>query len=121
MEVSLNLRHTREWFYEKLYSFFTTRYSISSVSEAEFYKAPQKNQFVFDFPDSRKRIFLTCDDDGNIEEMQVQYSATELARTSERIERASNTDNYETFFKSKNGMGNPLYKETYLHKAAEEV
>lgn len=115
MEVSL--RHTKEWFYEKLYSFFTTRYSISSMREAEFYKAPQKNQFVFDFPDSKKRIFLTCDDDGNIEEMQVQYSKTELARTSARIERASETDDYKTFFESKNGMGNPLYKEIYLHKA----
>lgn len=115
-------KNTVEWFEKKLYNFFISRYA--DCQSAEFYQPPNKNQYVFDFPDRKQRIILTCQDDGSIEEKIFQYTSTALEQSSRKIQKAveKHIDYIDMLNNTSNGRGKylPLAAEVHFYKTAPE-
>lgn len=114
-------KRTAEWFEKKLYDFFISKYA--DCDSAEFYIPPRKNQYVFDFPDRKQRVILTCSEDGSIEEKILQYTADDLAKSSKKIQRAEEKSlDYSDILQnvSKSGRYLPRSIETIFHEATPE-
>lgn len=115
-------KNTVEWFEKKLYNFFISRYA--DCQSAEFYQTPNRNQYVFDFPDRKQRIILTCQDDGSIEEKIFQYTSTALEQSSRKIQRA--VEKHIDYINILNNMCNekgkylPLAVEVHFYKTVPE-
>lgn len=114
-------KRTAEWFEEKLYNFFIGKYV--DCEGAEFYIPPQKNQYVFDFPDRKQRIILTCSEDGRIEEKVLQYTSADLIKSSEKIQRAeAKSLDYSDMLKKVGKSGNclPIGITTRFYETIQE-
>lgn len=116
------MKRTAEWFEKRLYSFFICKYA--DCESAEFYIPPKKNQYVFDLPDRKQRIVLTCHDDGKMEEKILQYTSGGLESSSKRIQTAeAKSRDYSTLLEksgNKAGSNSPLTIMTTLYEVMSE-
>ena len=61
------MRHTSKWHQRRLARYFDEHYS-QYEDTVEFWNDPAMNQWLFDIPELKIRVELTCKENGNVEE-----------------------------------------------------
>jgi hypothetical protein len=110
-QVASGVKRSAAWFEDRLYGFFISHYA--GAKDAEFLVSPKDNQYIFDLPDLKKRVILTCNPDASIDATELYYRThTELERTADAADHAAkkrrNDKAYESFFESGGGLGHPI-------------
>lgn len=56
---------TKQWYQNRLAKYFTDNYE-EYTNTAAFYNNPAINQWLFDIPELKTKVKLTCEDDGTV-------------------------------------------------------
>lgn len=63
------MKRADKWYQRRLVKYFTEHYSQYEDS-AEYWIDPAPNQWLFDIPELKVKIELTCDEKGNVTEFR---------------------------------------------------
>ena len=100
------IKRSAAWFEQKLYDYFI-RMGNDYLRYAEFYTSPRPDQYVFDMPDRKQRIILTCDTDGLVNKKTYEYNKAGQLRLLGWIADLVTKDSPKNFFETVQGIGHP--------------
>lgn len=78
MRTAEELKYER-WYRRRLHNYFTEHYGeLEDNDEIEWFNDPDVNQWLFDIPERRIRVELTCDKKGYVTEQYYDLGGKKL-------------------------------------------